>query len=457
MKIVILGGGKVGYETAKALSLNENDVSVVDSSAEVIDLISEKLDVRTVLGSASDINVLIEAGLPSADILIAATSSDEVNIVACQLADFLFQTETKIARISRKSYFDNGEIFSKDNFPIDLAVSPEFEIAYVIKRSISIPGALDVVSCANDKVRIIGVVCKKYSAVANMQLKYLPSITKGFDIAILYIDRNDETILPSKFDIIKPGDEVYFAVQLKDLQSAMSLFGYENNESSNVVIIGGSEICQEIVEAITFNDSDIKIKIIEKNITRAETLSEKLNDVDVLHGDALDIEVLEAAQIGDTDIVISMTNDDKTNILSCLLSKKFGAKRGAAVLNDASYSKLLYSLGINTILDSRHAVVTKILHYIKKGGLETIAAFGGDAVEILLIDVYNNSHAIGILTDDIFSKNEILVAALIRGEQVFMLPRKMLISFGDKVLLIVKKNLAEKVLKIFQEKPKYLA
>lgn len=457
MKMVILGAGKVGYETAKALSLNENDVSVVDFCPDALKIVGDRLDVKPVLGHACDINVLIEAGLPAADFLIAATSSDEINIVSCQIAEFMFQTETKIARISRKAYFSNGELFVKDKFPIDLIVCPEFEIADAVKRSISIPGALDVVSCANDKVRIIGVICKKSSPIANMQLKYIQTIAKNFDISVLYIDRAKEPILPSKSEVIKPGDEVYFAIQPKDLQNAMSLFGYETNESNSVIIIGGGDISREIVETISSSsESEVTVKIIEEDIQIAEDLSEKLNDVEVLQGGALDTEVLEAARVGEAGIVIAMTNDDKTNILSCLLSKKFGAKRVSAVLNDASYSGLLYSLGINTILDSKRAVVSKILHYIKKGGIETITILGGEAIEILLVDVYSSSHAIGILTDDIISKGEVEIAALIRGDQVFMLPRRMLISAGDRVLIVVKSNLVEKIGKLFKEKPKYL-
>ena len=456
MKVVILGAGKVGYGIAKALSLNENDVSIVDSDPKTLKIVGDKLDVKPVLGTASDIDVLIAAGLPSADIIVATTSSDEVNLIACQLADFLYQTETKIARISRKSYFSNSEIFAKNRFQIDLIVSPEIEIAEVIKRSISIPGALDVISCVNDKIRIIGVICKKGAPVADMQLKYIPSISKNLEMPILYIDRNKEAVIPTKSYVIKPGDEVYFAVQSQDLQRAMSLFGYESNESSNVVIMGGGTICEEIVDSIIKSGADVNIKIIENDIIKAETLSENLNNVDVLHGSPLDTEVLEAARVRDTEIVIAMTNDDKTNILSCLLSKKFGAKRVSAVLGDASYSRLLYSLGINTVLDSRQAVVSKILHYIRKGGIESVLSLGVDSFEIISVDVYNNSHAIGILTDAIISRGEIEIAALIRGQQIFMLPRKLLISSGDKILFIMKKNLVDKIAKLFQEKPKYL-
>ena len=458
MKIIVLGAGKVGYGIAKALSLNEQDVSVVESSADALKLVSEKLDVKPVFGHASDINVLKEAGLKNADILIAVTSSDEINITSCQIAKFMFQTETKIARISKRSYFNNGAIFEKNKLPIDLVVSPEFEIANVIKRGISIPGALDVISCVNDKLKIIGIICKKNAPIVNMKLKYISTISKSFDIAILYIKRSDsDSILPGKNDVIYPGDEVYFVCDYNDSYPAMRLFGYENNDSSNVILIGGGYICEEVVESISIKDMDLNIKIIEENISKAELLSEKINNAEIIHGNPLDADILEAAGIANTEVVVSMTNDDKANVLACLLAKKCGAKRASAVLNDSSYSKLLYSFGINTILDSRQATVSKILHYIRKGGIENILSFNNDEVEILAIDVLDNSHAIGVLTNDITSKDEIYIGAIVRGDVVITLPKNILINAGDKVLFVVRKNSIDRLLKLFQEKPKYLS
>ena len=455
MKVIVLGAGRVGFGIAKELSLGENDVSVIDSSQDALNLVSEKLDVKPVFGHAANIDVLKEAGIESADIIIAVTSSDEINITACQIAEFMFKTETKIARINKKSYFTNDNLFEKGKFAIDFVVSPSFEIFKMIRRSISIPGAIDVISCVNNKLRVIGIICKKGAPIADIQLKYIQSVDKDSNLAILYIKKaNGQKILPGKSDVVRPGDEVYFVCDADHVKYSMSLFGYSAEEESNIIFIGGGSVCEEIVN--TISTSDISIKIIENDLECAEELSEKLNRAEVLHGDPLDSDVLESANVSSSGVVISMTDDDKINILSCLLSKKLGAKRVAAILNDSSYTDLLYSLGINSILDSRLASVSKILNHIKKGGIEDIISFDDEEIEVLAIDVFNNSHAVGILSNDITTKNDVYISAIVRNEEIFILPQKMLINAGDKVLFVIRKNSVERILKLFQEKPKYL-
>jgi trk system potassium uptake protein TrkA len=235
----------------------------------------------------------------------------------------------------------------------------------------------------------------------------------------------------------------------------MRLFGHSIDEISNIVLIGGGETCEEVVTAIYSQDTNIKI--IEKNVNIAEKLSEKLNNVSILHGDPLDFDVLTAADIDGVEMVISMTIDDKTNILACLLAKKLGAKRVAAVLNDSSYSELLSSLGGSTIIDSRSAAISKILHYLRKGDIEDVIELENGEVEVIVIDVSSRSHAVGILIEDIESKNEIYVAAIYRDNKAYMAPQQMLINVDDKIMFSIRKNLVEKVLKLFQDKPKYLA
>ena len=455
MNVLVLGAGRVGFGIAKELSIGENNVSVVDSSKEALDLVSEKLDIKPVLGHAADIEVLKEAGIESADIIIAVTSSDEINITACQIADFMFNVGMKIARVGKKSYFGDQNLFEKGRFSIDFVVSPAFEIVKMVRRRISIPGTVDVISCVNNKLRVIRIICKKGSPIADIQLKYIQSVDKDSNIAVLFIKRTVEHwIIPGKNDFVRPGDEVYFVCSAEKVQYAMELFGYSADEESNIIFIGGGEVCEEIVSSIS--SKDISIKVIESDIDRAEELSEKLDNAEILHGDPLSSDVLESSDIGNSGIVISVTNDDKINILSCLLSKKLGAKRVAAILNDSSYSDILYSLGINSILDSRMASVSKILHHIRKGSVEDIMAFDEAEIEVLAMDVSDNSNVVGTLTDDIMVKNEVYIPAIVREDQVVILPQKVLINVGDKVLFLIKRNALDRIMYLFQEKPKYL-
>ncbi|MDO4975593.1 MAG: NAD-binding protein, partial [Alphaproteobacteria bacterium] len=205
----------------------------------------------------------------------------------------------------------------------------------------------------------------------------------------------------------------------------------------------------------TISNPAINIKIIEKDVELAELLSENINNIEVLNGDPLNPEILNSANISDSGIVISLTADDKINILSCLLAKKLGAKRVSAILNDSSYADLLYSLGINSILNSRASSISKILHYLKKGNIEEVTEFNNE-IEVVAIEVSDNSHAIGSLSDDIISKNEIYISAIIRDDNIFIMPKKMLIASGDKILFTLTKRSLDKILKLFQEKPKYL-
>lgn len=454
MKIVILGAGRVGYNLAKSLSVEKNDVSLVDSSKEVIDNLADKLDVKTVHGNAADLNVLREADIEKADIVIAATSSDEVNIVVCQLASMLFNVSTKIAVINNQAYFSNSDLFDSDKFNIDFVVSPAFETSSAIRRSISIPGALDVISCIDNKLRLIGIVCKKGAPIVGIPLKYLQTFNNDSFLSVVYLKGAKKPILfPGKNDIINAGDEVYFVCSVDKTSAAMSLFGHTFSEESNIILIGGNNLCENVIQSIS--NPDIKIKVIEKDLQRAMSLSEKFDNIEVLHGNELNPEILNFANVSNSGIVISLTLDDRINILSCLLSKKLGAKRVSAILNDSYYAELLYSLGINSILDSRAASVSKILHYLKKGSVEEIIEFGND-LEIIALEVSENSFVIGSLTDDIISKNEIYIVAIVRDNNIFIMPKKMIISSGDKILFSLTKQALNNILKLFKEKPKYL-
>ncbi|MDR3223965.1 MAG: Trk system potassium transporter TrkA [Holosporales bacterium] len=457
MKVLVLGAGKIGYGIAKEMSLNGHDVVVVDHDQLVLDKVAEKLDVKPVFGHASDIGVLKESGLEETDILISVTPFDEVNITACQIADVMSGTELKIARIDKRSYFDSSIFVNSNKFPIDFTVSPYIENLHLIRRSVSISSALDVISCVDGKLKVIGVTCKKGSALANVPLKYISSIDEQSKIAILYIRKKNEIhgILPGKRHIIEPDDTIYFVCSENDTKYAMNLFGYEADETNSVVIVGGGSICEEISNLIV--SLDVDVKIIEENFNVAEVLAEKFEAINIVHGNPLDSDVLRTANISETGIVISMTEDDKTNILACLLAKKLGAKRCAAVLNNISYCDLLYTLGINAILDSRSAIISKILHHIRKGGTEDVLNLEGDEIEIIVIEALNNSYIIGTFAKKLLSKNEVLIAAIVRNNEISMLPKKKLINAGDRILLAIRKNATNKVLNLFQAKPKYLA
>lgn len=455
MKIVIIGAGRVGYGVAKALSLAENDVSVIDHDQENIDIVNERLDVKAICGKATDIAVLKESGINNADYLIAVTSSDESNLVSCAIANIFFNVKNKIIRINNRSLFSNRKLFSSDNFSADFIVCPDLEISEIIQKSVAIPGALNSISCFNDTLRIVCVTCQKKAQLANVQLKYIDNLICGFEIAIACIQRKNEIIIPKKTDIICPEDNVYFLVRKEKIYDAMAVFGIKNPEYNNLVIIGGNDICEDIVSNINESFLDVAIKIVQNKFQDARYISEKFKNVDILYGNPLEKEILDMADISNAGFVIAMTGDDRTNILSCLMAKKLGAKRVSAILNDSTYSDVIYSLGVNDILDSRQAVVSKILNFIRKGGISSLLMFN-DQTEIISIDVFDNSHAVGCITADMSVRGEVLILAIKRNNDILLLPQKTLIQSGDKIIFITKKSSIERMMKLFQEKPKYL-
>lgn len=456
MKVVVLGAGHVGYEIAKQLSFEEHDVSIVDNNATTLKKVGDRLDVKPVFGNVTNFDVLDEAGAEEAHIIIAATSSDETNIVACQISSFMFETEIKIARISNQSYFRHSSLFGKNRFAIDMIVSPEIEIASTIKRSVSVHGVLDVIPCLDDKIRIIGVRCTKKSAFVNIPIRFVSNASNGLHIVILLIERENRVFIPGKSEVILAEDNIYFAVSYEEMEKALNLFGIVSEERKSLLLIGGGAIAEEVARSMLQDNSDTLLKIMEDDYNRVEKLSEEFNNIEILCGDTMDPEIMNASLVSDAAAIIAVTNNDKTNILSCLLAKGYGAKRVIAMISDTSNMQLCRTLGINTVMDSRMAVVSKILHYIQNGEEDNIFTFANDSIEMLTINVSSNSRAVGLLIDDIGSDGQIVAATLIRSDKIFMLPKRLVINAGDKILFVAEKKSSFKIASLFKEKPKYL-
>jgi trk system potassium uptake protein TrkA len=457
MNVVVLGAGSIGCGVARALSLVGHNVSIVDSSPHALNRVADSIDAKPVLGNATDIRALKEADIQDADVVIAVTQSDETNIVACQIAMSVFGTGTKIARISKLSYFNGESLIESVSQAIDYAVSPYREVSKIVNRNMLIPGAIDATPCANDRLVIIGVVCKPGSAIASVPVKYITSIDEHGCITILYIRKKDRTsgTLPGKADVIDGGDIVYFVCPADRTRHAMSLFGYTADETNTAVIIGGSRLCEAIVTSAA--QGGVAIKIVESDLSQAENLTAQFDEpTTVLYGDPFDPNVLTAAGVNEAGVVIAVTDDDKTNVISCLLAKKLGAKRVAAVMNDASYSQILHSLGINAVLNSRLATVSKVLHFLRNGEVESVLTIDNGEVEVLEIDVREGCYAVGMAVSEIESKDATQVTAIATETNVLTMPKKSIISPGNKILLTVRKHAIDKVTGLFHGKPKYL-
>jgi trk system potassium uptake protein TrkA len=330
------------------------------------------------------------------------------------------------------------------------------EIASTIKRSVSVHGALDVITCLDDKIRIVGVQCTKKSAFANIPIRFVSNVSSGLHIAILLIERENQVFIPGKNDVIYAGDNIYFSVSHEEMERALSLFEVVDEERKSLLLIGGGVIAEKVSRSMLLDSPGIIIKIIEEDLQKGEKLSEELNNIEILYGDTMDPEIMNASLVLNASSIIAVTDNDKTNILSCLLAKGYGSKRVIAMISNTSNIQLCRTLGINTVMDSRKAVVSKILHYIRNGEEDNIFTFADDSIEILTISVSNNSRAIGILIDDIGSGEKIMVASIIRADKIFMLPKRMVINSGDKILFVAEKESSFKIASLFKEKPRYL-
>lgn len=458
MKVIILGAGQVGYNIAKYLAVEENDVTIVDESADLLRKIGDTLDVQPVMGFASHPDILQQAGAIEADLIIAVTGSDEVNMVACEVANSLFQVETKIARIRNQNYLDPywSNLFTTRNLAIDHVISPEVEVARAISRSIRVTGAFDVIPLHANRVKVIGVRCLNNAPILNTPLRLLPGLFPKLDIVVICIVRNDDVFIPTGDHQMLPGDEIYFIVSHEQTTAAMNAFGYADSAAHRVIVMGGGNIGLTLVADIETHHPDVVTRIIEKNQNRAEYVARHLKQTEVLCGDVLDAEVLSEANVNSAETIIAVTDDDKVNILASLLAKRNGAGRALTLLNNMVYSPLVTSLGVDAVISPQAISVSTILQYVRQGRVRSAHSLRDGEVEVIETEARETSHIIGLTVDDINIKGAIMVAALIRDDEITVAPTRINIRVNDRLILAVSEEAVKKVERIFATRPNYL-
>lgn len=458
MKVIILGGGQVGYSIARYLAFEENDITIVDQSAELLKRISDKIDIQPVVGFASHPNILKQAGADSADLIIAVTASDEVNMVACEVAQSIFQVETKIARVRHQSYLQPAwsNMFHPSRLAIDVIISPEIEVAKSLNRSAQVVGAFEVIPLAGNLVKVVGVRCQEHCPLINTPLRLLPGLVASADMHIVCVYRGEQAFIPEENDMLKLGDEVHFIATSQAVSQAMISFGYQESEGRQMLIVGAGSIGKTLAVEIEKDQPDVIVKMIEKNTERSEMAARSLKNTEVLHGDALDYDILNEASIQNCETVIAVTDDDKVNILSSLLAKRCGAKRALALLNNIHHSSLVTSLGVDAVINPRSITVSTILQYVRQGSIRSVHTLGDGYAEIIEAEARETSHIIGLTVDDITIKGAIMIAAIVRNQEVLLAPTKAIISVGDSLIIIARKETVKKVERLFSIRPSYL-
>ena len=374
MNIIICGAGRVGFTIAKVLSEQNHSITVIDQFSEDIQKINEDLDVRAIVGKATYPSVLEKANAAEADMIIAVTRNDEINMLICQIAYSIFNIQKKIARIRSKDYLNPkfSKVYNKENLPIDVIISPEIEIAKSIQRKLEAPGALDNVTFAQNKIRLLEILVTERCSLINIPLNELTKKFPKLEANILGVIRNDKFIIMKKNDVMNKDDKAYVIINSEQMQQTLQAFGHEEKISTKILIIGGGNIGFNLAKNIEQSFESVRIKIIEKDKSRAEMIANELNNSIVINGNGLDENVLTEANLEEIETVIALTNDDEDNLMACVLVEKFSKdKRTMALINKPNYSLLQSSLKIDDLIDPRMNTVSSILKHVHKGTIET--------------------------------------------------------------------------------------
>jgi len=451
MKVIVCGAGQVGFVIAKYLSGENNDVTMIDQRPDLIRRVGDMLDVRCVLGHAAHPHVLEQAGAGDADMIIAVTQSDEVNMVACQVAHSLFKLPTKIARVRSQAYLQPlwSGLFSREHLPIDVIISPEIEVARAIFRRIQVPGATEVIPLVDDRVRLIGVRCGEDCPLINTPLRQLTVLFPELHIVIIGIVRDGHPMVPSAEDQMRPGDEVMFVVDTQQVARAMIAFGHEEPEARRIVLFGGGNVGEFLGRQLETLGTGVSAKIIEIDRERAAEVARGLQRTLVLNGDVLDPDLLEEASVESAETVVAVTDNDEINILSTLLAKRHGARRVMALVNKTDYAPLMSTLGIDVVISPHAITVSNILQHVRRGRIHAVHSLLEGFGELIEADALETSGLVGKPLKEIRMPDDVLFGAVVRGTKVIAPRGNTVIHTGDRIVMFAAAAAVKKVEKIF--------
>jgi trk system potassium uptake protein TrkA len=438
MKIVILGAGQVGRTAAAHLSREEaNEVTVVDTNEEALRDLQDRLDIRAVAGNASYPTVLEAAGAAEADIIVALTSSDEVNMMACEVAYTLFRTPTKIARIRSAEYTSRPQLFSEEAISVDVFISPEQLVTEYVERLIRYPGALQVLDFADGRVQLVGVRAIKGGLLVGHRLRELKQHLPKVETRVVAIFRGGRSITPDGDTVIEVGDEVFFLASSQDLRRVMNELRSQDGPVRRVVIAGGGNIGFRLARAL---EKDSQVKLIERDARRARRISELLENTIVLNGDAADEELLIEENIDSADVFAALTNSEEANILSAMLAKRLGANKVMALINKPSYAELMESGSIDIAISPQTVTIGSLLAHVRRGDVVRVHSLRRGAAEALEVVVHGSDRSSRVVSkrvDEIKLPEGASIGAVVRGDDVIMAHHDTVIQPDDHVILFL--------------------
>ncbi|QYZ71256.1 Trk system potassium transporter TrkA [Neotabrizicola shimadae] len=437
MKVIICGAGQVGWQIARHLSGERNDVTIVDSNADLVRRAADTLDVRGVAGFASYPDVLERAGARDADMIIAATHSDEVNMVTCQVAHSIFSVPRKIARLRAQSYLDAiySDLYRAGHLPIDVVISPEREVAEAALQRLAAPAAFDTESFMGGRAHLLGIALTEDCPVLGTPLRQLNELFSTLRAIVVGIRRGDRLFAPDPDDMLFAEDQIYVFTHSEDVARCVEIFGKQARKQERVIIIGGGNVGLAVARALEKRTDRVRTKIIEKDRARAELAADGLERTIVLNGDGMDMDILAEADIDRADAVLVVTDDDKTNLLAAVRAKQAGCPMSIALVNDPTLAPLMAPLDIDAYINPRATTVSSILRHIRHGKVRAIYSIGDAEAEVIEAQVLSTSPLAGKLVRDVEFPEGVLVGALMKGEKVVKPTGDLRIEAGDVIAL----------------------
>ncbi len=448
VKIIIVGAGEVGYHIAQKLTEENQEVFLIDRDPEKIRRINEDLDVQAILGSGTSPKMLKASGIMDADMLIAATDSDEVNLMACLLARHLNQYILKVARVRSPEYLEEKELFSKDLLGVDQIINPESVMVDTIQSLMTAPGASDVIDFVGGRVKLIGLTVGPNSPFVGRRLASFKDMEGK--VLIGAIVRGEQVLIPHGDDTIQLQDLVYIVVRAEELQEELSFLHLDNQAPKRVIIVGAGQTGSALARAL--DQTRTNVKIIDRSSQRCAALAETLERVIVINGDGTDKSLLLEENISDVDIMVAITGDEESNVLISLLAKELGAKRNITRINKLSYIPLVSAIGIDTVVSSRLSAIRAILQYVRRGKIISVAPLKGEHAEAIDAEALETSDIVNIPLSHVRFPKGALVGAVVRGDEIIIPRGDTVIRPGDRLIVFALRKVVPKLEKLLTVK-----
>ncbi len=453
MKIIIVGAGEVGFHVANRLSVENKDVVVIDTNPDAIRRVSESTDVHVIHGSGSSPKVLEQAGIREAEIILAVTDSDETNLIACLVANLISPTTKKLARIRNADFDTYHEAFRTSGPQIDTIINPEIEVVDAIHRFMSVPGAVDVGEFENGRVKFVGIKLDPDTRFSNICLADLPKMVGKHSPLIAAILREEELIIPQGDDCLRPDDVVYFVSEAEKLTDTLDIFEKRLEPIRRAILIGGGRIGMRLAKRL--EKESIPIKLIEKNPDRCNEIAAELDKTVVLYGDGTDQTILEEEGIRETDVVVTLTDDEQTNMLASLLAKRLGVRKTITRINSFRYFPVMSAIGIEQVVSPRLSAINSILRHVRRGKVLSAIAIKGEHAEVIEAVALETSDIVGKPLKEIALPKGVLVTVIIRGKDVIIPSGGSVVVPGDRVIIFGSRQAIPKIERILAVKLEY--